>query len=107
LSGVLKDIILVVASILIWSSPISLTQAIGYSIALFGLVLYKTGGSILGKTGFTKRTLVVLSVIGIMSLVIGFLAVNPDYPGFDCSTFLVVPIQSIASAPASILPPAA
>jgi len=31
----------------------------------------------------------------------------PDYSGFDCSTLVVVPIQSIASALTSILPPAA
>ncbi|SPO03887.1 related to triose phosphate/3-phosphoglycerate/phosphate translocator [Cephalotrichum gorgonifer] len=43
LCGVLKDILLVVASILIWGTPISLLQVFGYSIALSGIVYYKLG----------------------------------------------------------------
>lgn len=44
LSGVLKDILLVGASMVIFRDPVSLTQAFGYSIALGGLVFYKLGG---------------------------------------------------------------
>ncbi|EME42489.1 hypothetical protein DOTSEDRAFT_73355 [Dothistroma septosporum NZE10] len=44
LSGVLKDILLVVASMLIFQDPVSGIQAFGYSIALGGLVYYKLGG---------------------------------------------------------------
>ena len=44
LSGVLKDILLVVASMLIFRDPVSRLQAFGYSIALAGLVYYKLGG---------------------------------------------------------------
>ncbi|KAK5168992.1 uncharacterized protein LTR77_006301 [Saxophila tyrrhenica] len=43
LSGVLKDILLVCASMLIFRDPVSGLQAFGYSIALFGLVYYKLG----------------------------------------------------------------
>ncbi|RPB22526.1 DUF250 domain membrane protein [Terfezia boudieri ATCC MYA-4762] len=43
LSGVLKDILLVIASVVIWNSPITVLQIFGYSIALGGLVLYKLG----------------------------------------------------------------
>lgn len=43
LSGVLKDILLVCASMLIFRDPVSPLQAFGYSIALFGLVYYKLG----------------------------------------------------------------
>ncbi|USW55917.1 Putative sugar phosphate transporter domain-containing protein [Septoria linicola] len=43
LSGVLKDILLVVASIMIFRDPVSGIQAFGYSIALGGLVYYKLG----------------------------------------------------------------
>ncbi|KAI5363585.1 putative sugar phosphate transporter domain-containing protein [Septoria linicola] len=43
LSGVLKDILLVVASIMIFQDPVSGIQAFGYSIALGGLVYYKLG----------------------------------------------------------------
>lgn len=43
LSGVLKDILLVIASMTIFQDPVSGTQAFGYSIALAGLVYYKLG----------------------------------------------------------------
>lgn len=43
LSGVLKDILLVVASMLIFRDPVSGTQVFGYSIALGGLIYYKLG----------------------------------------------------------------
>ncbi|KAK7552570.1 triose-phosphate transporter family-domain-containing protein [Phyllosticta citricarpa] len=43
LSGVLKDILLVFASMLIFRDPVSGLQAFGYSIALSGLVYYKLG----------------------------------------------------------------
>ena len=43
LCGVLKDILLVAASIAIWGTPISALQYFGYSIALAGLVYYKLG----------------------------------------------------------------
>ncbi|KAL2112324.1 hypothetical protein VUR80DRAFT_7898 [Thermomyces stellatus] len=43
LCGVLKDILLVVASMLIWGTKVSLLQAFGYSIALAGIVYYKLG----------------------------------------------------------------
>lgn len=44
LSGVLKDILLVLASMLIFRDPVSPLQFFGYSIALGGLVYYKLGG---------------------------------------------------------------
>lgn len=43
LSGVLKDILLVGASMMIFRDPVSGLQAFGYSIALGGLVYYKLG----------------------------------------------------------------
>ena len=43
LSGVLKDILLVLASMLIFRDPVSGLQAFGYTIALCGLVYYKLG----------------------------------------------------------------
>ncbi|KAM0800888.1 triose-phosphate transporter family-domain-containing protein [Usnea florida] len=45
LSGVLKDIFLVVASILIFHDPVTRLQYFGYSIALAGLMYYKLGGN--------------------------------------------------------------
>ncbi|MCJ1464638.1 hypothetical protein MMC07_003251 [Pseudocyphellaria aurata] len=47
LCGVLKDILLVVASVAIWGTPVSGLQYFGYSIALCGLVYYKLGGGML------------------------------------------------------------
>jgi len=44
LSGVLKDILLVIASMVVFLDPVSGLQAFGYSIALGGLVYYKLGG---------------------------------------------------------------
>ncbi|KAK5116928.1 hypothetical protein LTR62_006649 [Meristemomyces frigidus] len=44
LSGVLKDILLVACSMLIFRDPVSPLQGFGYSIALCGLVYYKLGG---------------------------------------------------------------
>jgi hypothetical protein len=44
LCGVLKDILLVAASMAIWQTPVTGLQFFGYSIALGGLVYYKLGG---------------------------------------------------------------
>lgn len=44
LCGVLKDILLVGASIIVWSTIVSPLQYFGYAIALGGLVYYKLGG---------------------------------------------------------------
>jgi hypothetical protein len=44
LSGVLKDILLVFASMFLFRDPVTLIQAFGYSIALGGLIYYKLGG---------------------------------------------------------------
>ena len=45
LCGVLKDVLLVAASILIWGTPISGLQYFGYGVALCGLVYYRLGGA--------------------------------------------------------------
>lgn len=43
LCGVLKDIMLVVASMMIWGTQVTAIQFFGYSIALGGMVYYKLG----------------------------------------------------------------
>ncbi|KAG0643949.1 triose-phosphate transporter family-domain-containing protein [Tuber brumale] len=43
LCGVLKDILLVCASMIIWGNPVTILQFFGYSIALSGLLYYKLG----------------------------------------------------------------
>ena len=45
LAGVFKDILLISGSVLLWGTPITPLQVFGYSIALGGLILYKTSGS--------------------------------------------------------------
>jgi len=57
LSGVLKDILLVFASMLIFRDPVAPLQFFGYSIALGGLVYYKLGAEKLREYfgGFGKQ----------------------------------------------------
>lgn len=43
LCGVLKNILLVLASVLLWGTVISPIQALGYSMALLGLIYYGVG----------------------------------------------------------------
>jgi len=43
LCGILKDILLVACSMMIWGTPVSKTQFFGYAIALGGLLYYKLG----------------------------------------------------------------
>ena len=43
LCGVLKDILLVCASMMIWGNPVTALQFFGYGIALSGLLYYKLG----------------------------------------------------------------
>ena len=43
LCGVLKDVMLVVASMIIWGTQVTALQFFGYSIALGGMVYYKLG----------------------------------------------------------------
>lgn len=40
LTGILKSILLVVASLLIWATPITFLQVVGYGIALGGMFYY-------------------------------------------------------------------
>ncbi|KAH6675299.1 triose-phosphate transporter [Plectosphaerella plurivora] len=43
LTGILKNILLIVASVFIWNTSISGLQFLGYAVALGGLVVYSTG----------------------------------------------------------------
>ncbi|KAK8149371.1 hypothetical protein G3M48_007337 [Beauveria asiatica] len=56
LCGVFKDILLVVASMMIWGTPVTPLQFFGYSIALGGMVYYKLGSDQLkGYAGEVSR----------------------------------------------------
>lgn len=43
LTGILKNILLVIVSVMIWNTSISFLQFVGYGIALAGLVYYSLG----------------------------------------------------------------
>ncbi|PWW73073.1 TPT-domain-containing protein [Tuber magnatum] len=49
LCGVLKDILLVCASMIIWGNPVTILQFFGYSIAISGLLYYKMGAEKIGE----------------------------------------------------------
>jgi len=55
LCGVLKDILLVCASIAIWGTPVTPTQFFGYSIALMGMIYYKLGAETIKSYFFDGR----------------------------------------------------
>ncbi|KAI1093836.1 TPT-domain-containing protein [Rostrohypoxylon terebratum] len=102
LCGVLKDVMLVVASMLIWGTPVSGLQAFGYTIALGGMVYYKLGFEALkGYAGEANRQwaefgaarpalrkiIVVAAVVLFAFILFGGLA--PTYaPDYDPSQYL-------------------
>ena len=43
LTGILKNILLVIASVMIWHTSITWLQSLGYAVALFGLLYYSIG----------------------------------------------------------------
>lgn len=83
LSGVLKDIFLVVASLIIFRDPVTTTQVFGYGIALMGLIYYRLGAEGLGdlleglRQSFRRR--MVLPVI----LLTGIVVVSLRYSEFS------------------------
>ncbi|WDK12461.1 triose-phosphate transporter [Colletotrichum graminicola] len=56
LTGILKNILLIVASVIIWRTSITVMQFVGYAIALFGLVIYSTGWEQLKSSGVAAIT---------------------------------------------------
>lgn len=104
LCGVLKDILLVAASIAIWGTPVSALQYFGYSIALAGLVYYKLGGATIkaqlselnrawaeygAKHPAIRKVIVFGSVLLFLFLVLGGLAPKVGYD----STYLTSVIK--------------
>lgn len=94
LCGVLKDILLVAASIAIWGTKITALQYFGYSIALGGLVYYKLGGATIkaqlsemnrawaeygAKHPALRKLIVFVGVMLLLFLVLGGLAPTVGY----------------------------
>lgn len=44
LTGILKSILLIAAAMVIWQTPLTLLQGVGYSIALVAMCYYSMGG---------------------------------------------------------------
>lgn len=55
LTGILKNILLVIASVLIWHTSITLLQFLGYGIALAGLTYYSVGWDALVAVSIAAR----------------------------------------------------
>jgi multidrug transporter EmrE-like cation transporter len=86
LSGVLKDILLVVASLIIFRDPVTMTQVFGYGIALMGLIYYRLGAEGVGDllTGlcqsFRRRMiLLIILLAGIFVIFFRYLEVSSTY----------------------------
>lgn len=102
LCGVLKDVMLVVASMIIWGTPVSRLQFFGYSIALAGMVYYKLGydaiksyaseaGRRWAEFGQTRPVLRKISIIvfAILFLFVLFGGLAPTYaPDYDPTKYL-------------------
>lgn len=87
LSGILKDILLIFASTLIWSTQLTGIQILGYGAALFGLFWYKQGDIFKPIEGESvdqqrkRRTRLVVSaaVAGVTAIAIFVLAALHDW----------------------------
>jgi len=102
LCGVLKDILLVGASMLIWGTQVSGLQFFGYAVALGGLVYYKLGGDQLkatiesagrkwGEYGvmhpIRRKLIVIFGIVAVLFLLLGGLA--PTYaPDYDPAAYI-------------------
>lgn len=102
LCGVLKDVLLVVASMIIWGTQVTGLQFFGYSIALGGMVYYKLGYEAIkgyaGEAGrqwadfgnrrpILRRISIMLFTVMTVFVLLGGLA--PTYaPGMDPTEYL-------------------
>ncbi|KAL2195832.1 triose-phosphate transporter family-domain-containing protein [Corynascus similis CBS 632.67] len=98
LCGVLKDVLLVVASMIIWGTQVTALQFFGYSIALGGMIYYKLGYEAIkgyaGEAGrqwadFGNRRPVLrrLAIIALVLMAI-FAVLNELAPAVDPTVYL-------------------
>ncbi|KAK4244414.1 triose-phosphate transporter family-domain-containing protein [Corynascus novoguineensis] len=98
LCGVLKDVLLVVASMIIWGTQVTALQFFGYSIALGGMIYYKLGyEAIKGYAGEAGRqwadlgnrrpVLRRLAIIALILMAI-FAVLNELAPAVDPTVYL-------------------
>ncbi|KAK3321214.1 triose-phosphate transporter family-domain-containing protein [Cercophora scortea] len=98
LCGVLKDVMLVVASMIIWGTQVSGLQFFGYSIALGGMVYYKLGYEQLkgyaGEAGRqwadfgNKRPVLRRIAVIAGALLAVFVVLNGFAPSYDATDYL-------------------
>ncbi|KAK3683481.1 triose-phosphate transporter family-domain-containing protein [Podospora appendiculata] len=98
LCGVLKDVMLVVASMIIWGTQVSGLQFFGYSIALGGMVFYKLGYEQLkgyaGEAGrqwadFGNKRPVLRRLAVIVGVLLAiFVVLNGFSPSYDATDYL-------------------
>ncbi|KAI9007150.1 triose-phosphate transporter family-domain-containing protein [Gaertneriomyces semiglobifer] len=83
LSGILKDILLVFASLLIWSTVVTPLQFFGYALALVGLVWYKEPAAFAPITNYIQNTqgrspgkqiFAKVALVGLVFMLLGFLS---------------------------------
>jgi hypothetical protein len=102
LCGVLKDVMLVVASMIIWGTQVTGLQFFGYSIALGGMIYYKLGYETLknyagegarqwadfgNRQPVLRRISIILLAVLVIFVLLGGLA--PSYTaGIDPSDYL-------------------
>lgn len=94
LCGVLKDVILVAASMVIFGTPVSPLQFLGYSIALGGMVYYKLGADSIkafvaemgrqwqdfgAKRPVLRKILLFIGVVMFLLMMMGWLAPTVGY----------------------------
>lgn len=93
LCGVLKDILLVIASVLIWGTMISNLQMFGYTIALLGMLWFKfgkekikeyltQGGRAWAEFGATRPALRKVLILGLVVVTI-FVLLGGLAPSYD------------------------
>jgi len=114
LSGVLKDILLVACSMIIFHDPVSPLQAFGYSIALGGLVYYKLGSEKIreyvaeggrswadyGQRHPVMRKLIVLGM-ALLGFIVLLTAIAPSVaPSYDPSGYAKNTLGSLMAAKA-------
>ncbi|RKF82002.1 putative sugar phosphate/phosphate translocator [Golovinomyces cichoracearum] len=111
LCGVLKDILLVGASMIIWGTQVSALQAFGYTIALGGMIYYKLGqkelkpflseiGRRWAEFGVNKPVLRKIFIFTIFVFSIFFLlgGLAPTYaPEYDPKNYLVAAKNSLGN----------
>ncbi|KAL7945622.1 triose-phosphate transporter family domain-containing protein [Trichoderma barbatum] len=86
LTGIFKSILLVVASIIIWSTQITFLQTVGYTIALGGLIYYSLGYDQLASLGMAT-----------LAWINEFLSSNGGGGGMMSKKLIVVGLSSLVA----------